>query len=214
MKKSILTLLRTAVTASHIHQIHAQLITTTLISVQFNASRFLDSLTSIVSDMSYAELVFAQTHQPNTFMWNTIIRGYLSISEPQLALHFYIEMRRNGLLGDNYTYPLVLKACGMKGGFWEGRGVHGEVVKAGFKKDLFVRNGLIGMYCKSEDVGCARLLFDAFYGKDMVSWNLMLNGYVGNGEVEEARKLFDEMPERDVISWSIMIDGYGKVSKL
>ncbi|GFZ12954.1 pentatricopeptide repeat (PPR-like) superfamily protein [Actinidia rufa] len=98
----------------------------------------------------------------------------------------------------------------MFNGLWEGREIHGEVMKAGFERDVFVRNGLIGMYCKTEELGCAWLLFDAFWEKDLVSWNLMLNGYVGVGEMGKAQKVFDEMPERDVISWSIMIDGYGK----
>ncbi|XP_057473710.1 pentatricopeptide repeat-containing protein At3g29230-like [Actinidia eriantha] len=206
----LLALLRTATLTSQIRQIHAQLITTDLISDPFIASQLLSSLSSNLSKLSYAEIVFAHIPQPNTFMWNTIVRGHASSSNPRRALHSYIKMRRNGLVGDNYSYPIVLKASGMFNGLWEGREIHGEVVKAGFERDVFVRNGLIGMYCKTEELGCAWLLFDAFWEKDLVSWNLMLNGYVGVGEMGKAQKVFDEMPERDVISWSIMIDGYGK----
>lgn len=105
----------------------------------------------------------------------------------------------------------MLKSCGVMAWVLEGRQVHGEIVKVGFEWDLFVRNGLIGMYCRcgEMDWGCG--LFEGFEGKDLVSWNLMLGGYVGCGEIGMAQKVFDEMPERDVVSWSIMIDGYGKV---
>ncbi|XP_052177942.1 pentatricopeptide repeat-containing protein At3g29230-like [Diospyros lotus] len=163
-----------------------------------------------VSDITYAGHMFTRIAQPNTFIWNTMVRGYVSISNPKMALHFYAKMRRNGLLGDGYTYPFVLKACGMLGGYWEGREIHGEVVKAGLVGDVFVRNGLIGLYCKEEEMGCARRLFDGFPGRNLVSWNLMLGGYVGSGDAREAEKVFDEMPDRDAVSYSIMIDGYGK----
>lgn len=144
-------------------------------------------------------------------MYNTMIKGYVLSSKPKRALDYYTEMRKNGLLADNYTYPVVLKACGMMSGLWEGREIHGEVVKGGFGWDVIVRNGLIGMYCRIGEMNLSRLLFDEFTGKDLVSWNLMLGGYVRFGEMGKAQKLFDEMPERDVASWSIMVDGYGKV---
>jgi len=99
-------------------------------------------------------------------------------------------------------------------GLCEGKQVHGEIVKLGFfDSDGFVRNGLIGMYCRCRQMSCSRALFDCFYEKDLVSWNLMVSGYVECGDMVEAHKVFDEMPERDVVSWSIMIDGYGKVCK-
>ncbi|KAL7603215.1 hypothetical protein Lser_V15G16973 [Lactuca serriola] len=148
-----------------------------------------------------------------TYTYNTMIKTHLSNSNtnPQMALELYVKMKRNGINCDNYTYPFVLKACKMICGLWEGRQVHGEVMKAGFfDSDVFVRNGLIGMYFKCQQMSCSRILFDGFHGKDLVSWNLMLGGYAECRNMVEAQKLFDEMPERDVVSWSIMIDGYGK----
>ncbi|KAA8526469.1 hypothetical protein F0562_008328 [Nyssa sinensis] len=210
LKNTILSLLQTTKTTSQIQQIHTQLITTNLISDPFIASRLLDSVASNISNVTYAELIFTQIDQPNSFIWNTMLRGYVVRSNPQRALHFYIGMRRNAVLGDNYTYPFVLKACGMMCGLREGRAVHGEVIKGGLQWDLFVRNGMIGMYCRCGEMGWAQALFDAFCWKDLVSWNLMLGGYVRCGNMREARKMFDEMPDRDVFSWSIMIDGYGK----
>ncbi|CAI9280128.1 unnamed protein product [Lactuca saligna] len=145
-----------------------------------------------------------------TYTYNTMIKTHLSNSNtnPQMALELYVKMKRNGINCDNYTYPFVLKACKMICGLWEGRQVHGEVMKVGFfDSDAFVRNGLIGMYCKCQQMNCSRILFNGFRGKDLVSWNLMLGGYVECRNMVEAQKLFDEMPERDVVSWSVMIDG-------
>lgn len=137
-----------------------------------------------------------------------MIKGYAQSSNPEKGFDFYVNMRRNGVVSDNYTYQFVLKACGV---MVEGREVHVEIVKSGFGCDVFVVNGLIGMYCKCGESGLARVIFDGSGVKDLVSWNLMVGGYVKCGKMQEAHKLFDEMPEKDVASWSIMIDGYGKV---
>ncbi|XP_024987248.1 pentatricopeptide repeat-containing protein At3g29230-like [Cynara cardunculus var. scolymus] len=165
--------------------------------------------------MNSASRMFSQIQQINrtTYTYNTMIKSHIrnSNSKPQLGFEIYAKMKRDGIDCDNYTYPFVLKACTMICGLWEGRQVHAEVVKVGFfYSNLFVINGLIGMYCKCRQMSCSRVLFDGFHGKDLVSWNLMLSGYVGCGDIVEAQKMFDQMSERDVVSWSIMIDGYGK----
>ncbi|KAF8410937.1 hypothetical protein HHK36_003474 [Tetracentron sinense] len=212
LKNPLLSLLQKCRTASQIFQIHGQLITTNIISNTFAASRLIAA--SVVSDaltMDYAELVFTQIEQPNSFICNTMIKGYIEVSNPHRAFNLYSWMQKKGVLMDNYTYPFVLKACGLMLGLQEGREIHGEVVKRGFELDLFVRNGLIGMYCRCGETICARTLFDdGSHQKDLVSWNSMIHGYVRGGEMGEAQMLFDEMPERDVFSWAMMIDGYGK----
>ncbi|KAM7503575.1 hypothetical protein LguiB_002479 [Lonicera macranthoides] len=137
-------------------------------------------------------------------------------------------MKRNGLLGDNYTYSFVLKSCGVMGGVLEGRQVHGEIVKVGFEWDLFVRNGLIGMYCRCGEMDWVCGLFEGFVEKDLISWNLMLGGYdvaiavyrlvyanqVKIGDVIRARELFDAMPLRDLVSWNSMAAAYVKVGDM
>lgn len=74
-----------------------------------------------------------------------MIKWYSSTTNPRKTLPFYVEVRRNGVLGDNYTYPFVLRACGTMCGVFEEREIHGEIVTIGFEWDVLVRNGLIGM---------------------------------------------------------------------
>ncbi|OWM79844.1 pentatricopeptide repeat-containing protein At3g29230-like [Punica granatum] len=152
----------------------------------------------------------SRVNEPNIFQYNSLIRAHANKSNPRGALACYLDLRRTGLLGDNYTYPFVLKACGLMMGLVEGRQVHGEVVKGGHGCDVFVVNGLIGMYGKCVEMVCAKKAFDGLESKDLVSWNLILGGYVSSGEMLVAQMVFDAMPQRDVVSWSIMIDGYGK----
>ncbi|XP_056158252.1 pentatricopeptide repeat-containing protein At2g20540-like isoform X2 [Syzygium oleosum] len=207
----LIALLQRSKSTSQILQIHAQLITTSFISDSFTSGKLLTSLTSLnTPHMDHARLVFDQIRLRSVFTYNTMIRGYVGSSNPEKAWSFYAGMRRKGLVGDDYTYPFVLKACGMMMGLAEGRLVHGELVKRGRCCHVFAVNGLIGMYGKCGEMGCARMAFDGVEEKDSVSWNLLLSAYVGCGNTEEAQKVFDEMPEKDVISWSMMIDAYGK----
>ncbi|KAH9744576.1 hypothetical protein KPL70_003758 [Citrus sinensis] len=220
LKNPLVSLLQISKTTTHILQILAQLTTNDLITEPFTLSQLLMSLTSPNTlNMDQAERLFNQIYQPNTYMHNTMIRGYTQSSNPQKALSFYVNMKRKGLLVDNYTYPFVLKACGVLMGLVEGTEIHGEVVKMGFLCDVFVVNGLIGMYSKCGHMGCARSVFEGSEIKDLVSWNLVLRGFVECGEMGKAREigdlvaaqqLFNEMPERNVFSWSIMIDGYAQ----
>ncbi|XP_039132673.1 pentatricopeptide repeat-containing protein At3g29230-like [Dioscorea cayenensis subsp. rotundata] len=207
-------LLQRSISISHILQIHAQFLTTSLFPLPLYSTRLLISLCSSTllspSQSFYADLIFAQIPRPNTSSWNTIIRLHTISSNPTHALLLFSQMRRNGVQTDTYTYPFVLKACGALLARGHGVAVHGETLKLGMDFALFVRNSLISFYCRFGDVALARCLFDGFCLKDLVSWNSMIAGYVGCGEIEEAQKLFDEMPVRDVFSWTVLIDGYGK----
>ncbi|KAH9793002.1 hypothetical protein KPL71_004379 [Citrus sinensis] len=234
LKNPLISFLQISKTTTHMLQILAQLTTNDLVTDPFTLSQLLMSLTSPNTlNMDHAERLFNQIYQPNTYMHNTMIRGYTQSSDPQKALSFYVNMKRKGLLVDNYTYPFVLKACGVLMGLVEGTEIHGEVVKMGFLCDVFVVNGLIGMYSKCGHMGCARSVFEGSEIKDLVSWNLVLRGFEECGEMGKAREdlvswnsmidgyakigdlvaaqqLFNEMPERNVFSWSIMIDGYAQ----
>ncbi|KAK6918912.1 Pentatricopeptide repeat [Dillenia turbinata] len=211
MTRSLLSLLRSPKTKSQIFQIHAQLITTNYISNPNYTATFITSIASLdFPNTNYIDLVFTHVHNPGTCIYNTIIKTHAQHSNPKHGFELFRKMKRKGLFGDNYTYPFVLKACGLMLGLWEGREVHCEVVKCGFESNLFVVNSLIGFYGGFGEMGLARTVFDGFSGKDLVSWNVILGGYVRCGDMVEAQSLFDEMPERNVISWSIMIDGYCK----
>lgn len=155
--------------------------------------------------------MIAHVDEPDVFLYNYMVRSHVKSSNPGRALTCYLDLRRKGLLGDNFTYPFVLKSCGLVMALVEGRQVHGEDLKGGSGRFVFVVNGLIGMYGRCGEMGCARKAFDGLELKDLVSWNLLLAGCVGAGEMGKAQKVFDGMPARDEFSWSIMVDGYGKV---
>lgn len=215
--RALVSLLQRARGVPQIFRVHALLITGGLAGGTFFAGRILLAVAELgaVSPEgapAYAELVFSGAGEPNTFLWNTLIRIHAAGPDPRLGAAVFRRMRRRAAAADQYTFPFVLKACGLSSSWEEGREIHGEIVKRGWDSHLFVANALIAMCCRCGELGDARKVLDGMPHRDLVSWNSMISGYAGGGGkmMRQAQELFDEMPDRDGFSWAIMIDGYGK----
>ncbi|KAF6133956.1 hypothetical protein GIB67_040720 [Kingdonia uniflora] len=202
-------------TISDLKQTHSQIITSGLTNNIFITTRLLAFLAiSPLGDLPYAKTLFDNVkHDHTLFMYNTMIRGFSQSDQPLCSIEFYLRMRRNGVLPDNYTFPFVFKACSSETHVGFGRQLHSSVVKFGLVYDVFVMNNVIGMYSSCGCLSDAKRVFEEGGGIgviDVVSWTTLVTGYANSGEVEVARELFDEMPCRNVVSWNAMIAGYAR----
>ncbi|KAM6541046.1 hypothetical protein CsatB_005493 [Cannabis sativa] len=175
-------------------QIQAQMTRTGLITDTFPASRVLAFCALADSgDIRYAHAFFTQIEKPNTYMWNTMIRGYLKAQFPEMGFSFFGQMVREGIEMDGLSFVWVIKACGNFPGISEGNLVHCKIWKMGFDMDLLVRNGLIHYYA---DRGCllaARKVFDESSVRDVVTWTTMIDGYAAHDCLDEAKQVFESM---------------------
>ncbi|XP_016455915.1 pentatricopeptide repeat-containing protein At2g20540-like [Nicotiana tabacum] len=193
----------------HFNQIHAQLIVSGIFQHPLAAGRAVKKLCSSQLTFAHAVKIFENLETPDAFICNTIMKSYVNFNEPEKALVFYHDqMVKNGIFQNNYTFPILVKACADLGMVKEGKKIHAHIVKCGFELDLYTRNVLIHMYSVCWRIGDARKVFDLSSDSDLVTWNTMIDGYVKNGEVSFARCVFDVMPERDVFSWNSMLSGY------
>ncbi|XP_073275662.1 pentatricopeptide repeat-containing protein At5g66520-like [Primulina huaijiensis] len=203
-------------TLSQLKQIHANLL-------KFNLSQIPAAIAPLVSFtvascnpvfFSHARAVFQNLRHRSTFLYNTMIRGYVQSNLPMFAILCYKDMLRDGLIKNNYTFTPLMKACSMILGDDRCMGLltHAHVLKLGFCCDLFVVSALIEFYALKRDMGRAHMLFDEMPVKDVVLWTAMIDGYGKMGNVEKAREYFDEMPERNVVSWSALMAAYSRVS--
>ncbi|MQM14777.1 hypothetical protein Taro_047712 [Colocasia esculenta] len=208
-----LALLQECGSMEELVQVHNQMVRNGLFFEEpVAAGKLLDFCTRVAGNLHYARKLFDQVPRPDTFAWNTIIRGHACSRSPGPALELFARMVALG--GDcaawpnSYTYTFVLKACaGLRAG-QEGEHVHGFMVKLGADHDVFSANGLISMYAACDKIELARRMFETCTERDIVTWNAMLSGYVDCGRIDCARKLFDEMPTKGIISWNAMISGY------
>ncbi|XXG55890.1 hypothetical protein AAC387_Pa03g3449 [Persea americana] len=213
----LLSLLEKCKNLKQFKEFHAHLIKFHLLAGNpFPICRLL-SATAISGDatlFAYACSIFHSITNRNTFMYNTMIRGYVQTENPIPAISCYVDMLECRLPANNYTFPPLIKACTLllPSSLHLGHFVHAHVVKFGFSDDGFVRSALVEFYSSNLDMGTARKIFDGFWKRDVVLWTSMIDGYAKSGDMDSARYLFEEMPDRNVITWSVMIAGYNRVS--
>ncbi|KAK7394477.1 hypothetical protein VNO78_15005 [Psophocarpus tetragonolobus] len=129
----------------------------------------------------YARQMFAHIPQPDTFVWNTFIRGSLPRAPIQcMQLHCLHQ----ALLGQYWF------RCSAR------------VLKLGFGLNVIVRNTLLVFHAKCGDLKhtrsigrwkCEWRLFDETHVRDVISWNTIIGRYVLCGLNKEALELFDDM---------------------
>ncbi|VVB17626.1 unnamed protein product [Arabis nemorensis] len=228
-------LLKLCKTLKHLHQFHAQFITSGRISNDFNRhsvfANILFAITSISPSptatpalsnsssalnavVSYATSVFKLITNPSTFCFNTIIRVY-TLHGSSLSPHrFFVQMRRRSVPPDFHTFPFVLKAFAKENGnLTLVKTLHCQALRFGLLSDLFTLNTLTRVYSLIAPIGSALQLFDENPQRDVVTYNVLIDGLVKAREVVRARQLFDSMPFRDLVSWNSLIAGYAQMNQ-
>ncbi|KAK2973203.1 hypothetical protein RJ640_024490 [Escallonia rubra] len=176
---------------SHLKQVQAHMMRIGLIFHLFPISRIISFCAlSDAGSIHHANALFTQITVPNTYIWNTMIRGYSKNQNPVMGLSFFRKMVEEGVEMDSRSFVFALKACEMLGAVGVGGLVHGLVWKLGFACDLLVENGLVHFYDVCGCLSFARHVFDEMSVRDVVSWTAMINGYVKNSMADEGLKVF------------------------
>ncbi|KAI9125459.1 hypothetical protein K1719_002877 [Acacia pycnantha] len=181
-------------TMSQLRQIQAHMTRTGLITHTFPVSRVL-AFCALADggDIRYAHVLFNQIEKPNTYMWNTMIRGYCKAKIPTFAFSFFRRMVGEHVEMDCRSFVFALKSCERFETVVESESVHCMVCKMGFESELLVRNGLIHFYADRGRLKLARKLFDEGFVRDVVTWTSMIDGYASRNYSEEAMSLFKLM---------------------
>ncbi|KAF7837637.1 pentatricopeptide repeat-containing protein [Senna tora] len=155
--------------------------------------------------LGYALRVFSTIPNPDTFVYNTIMRGYLQNHQPRNCILLYSQMLEESVIPNNFTFPSVIRACCVDNSVEEGKQVHAHVVKFGLGPDRISQNNLIFMYVNFQSLDEARKVFDVMPLRDVVSWTTLVTGYSQWGFIDDAYNVFDLMPEKNSVSWNAMI---------
>ncbi|KAJ4950106.1 hypothetical protein NE237_026938 [Protea cynaroides] len=184
--------------------IQAYMIRSGLTHHSFLASKLIESSAlSMAGHVDYAHRIFSWTHNPNLFMWNTVIRGYALSDDSMKAISVFRDMHASGLLPNSFTVGFVLKACCRLLRSIEGNQIHSQVIKLCFGVETPVINGLMRFYVSCGDIDAARVMFDEMRERDAGSWSVIVSGYAQHGRPREALALFREMQLQNVA-----IDGF------
>lgn len=127
------------------------------------------------------------------YLWNLSIRSSVNGGFFAESLETYSFMRHCGIHGNNFTFPLLLKACANLASIGDGTMLHAHLIRVGFESDIFVQTSLVDMYSKCSDLPASRQVFDEMPTRSVISWNSMIAAYSRGFGVNDALKLFREM---------------------
>lgn len=193
-EKECISLIKKCKNLEEFKQIHGQILKLGLLWSSFCASDLLATCAlSQWGSMDYACSIFDEIEDPCSFDCNAMIRGYLKDMRAEQALLMYRGMLEIGVEADNFTYPLLLKACALLGAREEGMQVHGQVVKHGFVGDVFVQNGLINMYGKCGLLRDSCSVFERIERKTVASWSSIVSAHASLGMWRECLEVFSCM---------------------
>ncbi|KAM7513054.1 hypothetical protein LguiB_011929 [Lonicera macranthoides] len=186
-------LLNSCSSLSELKRIHALILTYGSHKDMLLSTKLIALASSLSPTMTYARNLFDKMPERDVFVWNTLIRGYADLGPCQEAIVLYRNMHQIGLLADNYTFPLVVRSCGVVSALWEGKVVHCHVIKSGFDIDIFVQSSLLTMYSQGGETLNSELIFSELVVKNIVSWTALIAGYVQNGFFKKGLATFRDM---------------------
>ncbi|KAA0057245.1 hypothetical protein IC582_008703 [Cucumis melo] len=157
----------------------------------------LSALHSKYTSLVQAHKVFDETPTKTVHLWNALLRSYCKENQWKQTLYLFHDMVSYGITKgkpDNYTIPIVLKACAGLQALEFGKMVHGFVEKMEKTDvDMFVGASLIELYSKCGKMDEAFQVFLGFSQPDVVMWTSMITGYEQNGNPEKAVDFFSQM---------------------
>ncbi|KAM7253079.1 hypothetical protein ACFE04_008858 [Oxalis oulophora] len=159
---------------------HTQVISNGFSQNPFIATKLITAYASC-GHPTQSRRVFDSVFDKNVYLWNSTINGYVKNRLFNEALSLFNEMLRSVRI-DDFTLTSMSKLTGEIGGLRLCECVHGKSLRIGFDSDVVVSNSLMAMYCKCDQFGEARKLFDEMPQRNVGSWNVIISAYVGSGD--------------------------------
>ncbi|KAH7404957.1 hypothetical protein KP509_15G051000 [Ceratopteris richardii] len=145
-----------------------------------------------------AEKVFDTLKRYNEVIWTTMLSAYVNDGRFKKVLQLYNNMQEQGIITDDHTILIVLKASSMLTEGEEltlktGRKIHVDAQSKGLSSHLYVGNGLMMLYGKNGSITEAENVFIELSVRTVVSWTTMLTVYVEHKAAGKALRLFQKM---------------------
>ncbi|KAF8104005.1 hypothetical protein N665_0181s0027 [Sinapis alba] len=177
----------------------------------FFMNQFITACTSF-NRLDLAVSTMTQMKEPNVFVYNALIKGFLTCSHPIRSLEFYVRMLRDSVSPSSYTYSSLVKASLFDRGF--GESVHAHVWRLGFCFHVQIQTTLIVFYSSLGRIKEARKVFDEMPERDDFTWTTMVSAYVRVFDMDSANALANQMSEKNGATWNCLIDGYMKLGNV
>lgn len=163
----------------------------------------------------YAQNLFDEMPERDIVSWNTVLSGLRQMKKPEGVHHCFLQMRRDGLQPNEFTFSTVISSLMDTVFSVLLRQIHASTVCLAFNTSVFVGSALMRGYANVRDRVALGRVFDEISMKDVTSWNALVLGHMDLGDTDEAQRVFGLMPEKNVVSWTTLVNGYignGKIN--
>ncbi|XP_021773272.1 pentatricopeptide repeat-containing protein At4g21065-like [Chenopodium quinoa] len=189
-----------------LHTLHGRVIKSGSI-VDLNVGNYVLSLYAKFKDLGSAQNLFDEMSERNVRTWTVLISGFARIGLFQVGLDFLLRMLVEGVCPNGFTLSSAFKCCSSIGLVYNGKAIHGWILKHGIGLDAVLKNSVIDFYVKSEELDYANKLFDSTDCGDTVSCNIMIGANMKSGNVESSLDMFRRLSTKDTATWNTIISG-------
>ncbi|XAR64797.1 hypothetical protein NMG60_11008635 [Bertholletia excelsa] len=147
--------------------------------------------------LSFARMVFEQSLQRNTEVWNTMIGGYIQNNCPVEAIDLFVQaLEAEHIVLDDVTFLSALTAALQLQRVDFAQQLHAHLTKNASALKTTILNAIIVMYSRCSVVDMSFEIFSRMHKRDVVSWNTMVSAFVQSGLDDEALMLVYEMQKQ------------------
>uniref|UniRef100_A0A5B7C1L6 DYW domain-containing protein n=1 Tax=Davidia involucrata TaxID=16924 RepID=A0A5B7C1L6_DAVIN len=183
---------------AQIRQVHAQVAVNGMLQDLIVANKLL-YIYAQHKALGDAYALFDAMRERDSVSWSVMVGGFAKVGDYMNCFGTFREYIRSGERPDNYTLPLVIRACRDTMDLQMGRLIHHIVYKFGLHSDTYISAALVDMYAKCRVIEDARQLFDKMLNRDLVTWTVMIGACAECGNANESLVLFDRMGEEGVV---------------
>ncbi|GAB2210126.1 hypothetical protein Droror1_Dr00015384 [Drosera rotundifolia] len=158
-------------------------------------------------DMGSAIRLFERMPMRDIFSWTSMINGFGITGCYGELIRFFWKMMVNedvirGIVRPNEaTFVSCLAACSnsdSRGALYQGKQVHGYIIKTETELTCFMGTALITLYGKVGYLSSAKNVFDQLKEKQVCAWNALISSMASNGLEKEALIMFQKMKEQEI----------------
>lgn len=158
-----------------------------------------------------AENVFFRLPKHDRALWNAMLSAYVDAGEGKKSLQFYLHMQEEGIIPDEQTVTIALRACGAIAEKEETvvvkqqdtrllltviiEALEKDVRSKGIVVDEILCNMLIFVYGKCGAVAKAEQVFFKLSHHSTVSWNAMLSVYIEHQNGHKVLQAYKRLQE-------------------
>lgn len=134
----------------------------------------------------------------NIVSYTSMIDGYAEAGRVDKTLEMFVELRRQGIEPNEFTFSSLVKACANQAALEQGSQLHAQVTKMNFTADPYVSSTLVFMYGRCGLVDLSERLFNCVKNPTEYVWNSLLGGFSQHGLGKKTIRVFERMVLRGI----------------